>query len=159
MTVSDKGAAGARDDVSVRAIRRLLGAGFAETAYRIVPDEPEEIRSQLRAWADSGEVNLILTTGGTGLAPRDRTPEATRAVLELEVPGLAELMRAEGTKKNPKAALSRGLVGARGETLIVNLPGSPKGAEESLAAILGVLPHAIDTLRAEKRDAPGDWHQ
>lgn len=159
MTVSDKGAAGARDDVSVRAIRGLLGAGFAEATYRIVPDEPEQIRSQLLAWVDSGEVDLILTTGGTGLAPRDRTPEATRALLDLEVPGLAELMRAEGMKKNPKAALSRGLVGARGETLIVNLPGSPKGAEESLAAILGVLPHAIDTLRAEKRDAPGDWHQ
>ena len=98
-------------------------------------------------------------SGGTGLAPRDRTPEATRAVLEFEVPGLAELMRAEGVKKNPKAALSRGLAGVRGRTLLINLPGSPKGAKESLAAVLDILPHAIDTLRAEKREAPADWHQ
>jgi len=159
LTVSDKGAAGARDDVSAGVVRELLGDVFAESAYELVPDEPERIQAQLRAWADSGAVDLIVTTGGTGLSPRDRTPEATRAVLDFEVPGLAEVMRAEGVKKNPKAALSRGVVGARKGTLIVNLPGSPKGAGESLAAILGVLPHAIDTLRAEKRNAPEDWHQ
>ena len=159
LTVSDKGAAGERDDTSVEQVRELLRDGFAVRAYELVPDEPERIRAQLGAWADSGEVDLIVTTGGTGLSPRDRTPEATRAVLDFEVPGLAEVMRAEGVKKNPKAALSRGLVGARGATLIVNLPGSPKGARESLTAILGVVPHAIDTLRAEKRAAPEDWHQ
>ncbi len=159
LTVSDKGAAGTRPDVSASEIRKLLGKGFSETAYEVVPDELEQVRAQLTAWADSGEVDLILTTGGTGLAPRDRTPEATRAVLDFEVPGLAEVMRAEGVKKNPKAALSRGLVGARKETLIVNLPGSPKGAKESLEAVLGVLPHAIDTLKAEKQNAPEDWHQ
>ncbi len=159
LTVSDKGAAGTRPDVSVDEIRKLLGERFSETAYEIVPDELEQVRAQLTAWADSGEVDLILTTGGTGLAPRDRTPEATRTVLDFEVPGLAEVMRAEGVKKNPKAALSRGLVGARKETLIVNLPGSPKGAKESLEAVLGVLPHAIDTLKAEKQNAPEDWHQ
>ncbi len=159
LTVSDKGAKGQRDDTTVDQIRALLPDGFTETDYKIVPDEPEQIRAQLEAWADSGEVELILTTGGTGLAPRDRTPEATRAVLEFEVPGLAEVMRAEGVKKNPKAALSRGLVGARRETLIVNLPGSPKGAGESLAAILGVIPHAVDTVKAKKENAPEDWHQ
>lgn len=159
LTVSDKGAAGEREDTSVREIRALLAGVFAETAYAVVPDEPEGVRRQLEAWADSGDMDLILTSGGTGLSPRDRTPEATRAVLDFEVPGLAEQMRAEGVKKNPKAALSRGLVGVRKETLIVNLPGSPKGAQESLAAIIDVLPHAIDTLKGEKRNAPRDWHQ
>lgn len=159
LTVSDKGAAGAREDTSVREIRALLAGVFAETAYEVVADEPERVREQLEAWADSGDLDLILTSGGTGLSPRDRTPEATRAVLDFEVPGLAERMRAEGVKKNPKAALSRGLVGVRKETLIVNLPGSPKGARESLAAIIDVLPHAIDTLKGEQHNAPGDWHQ
>lgn len=159
LTVSDKGAAGARNDTSVTEIRALLGEGFGETAYEIVPDEPERVRAQLERWADSGDVDLVITTGGTGLAPRDRTPEATRAVVDFEVPGLGELMRAEGVRKNPKAALSRGLVGVRKETLIVNLPGSPRGAKESLAAVLVVLPHAIDTLQAKKRNAPEDWHQ
>ena len=159
LTVSDKGAAGERDDTTVDGVRALLQDGFTEVAYTIVPDEAERVQTQLKTWADSGEIDLILTTGGTGLAPRDRTPEATKAVLDLEVPGLAEMMRAEGVKKNPKAALSRGLVGARGETLIINLPGSPKGAKESLEAILEVIPHASDTLKAEKENAPEDWHQ
>ena len=159
LTVSDKGAVGEREDTSAEEVRTLLNDGFSETDYKIVPDEAERVQAQLKAWADSGETDLILTTGGTGLAPRDRTPEATLAVLDFTVPGLAEVMRAEGVKKNPKAALSRGLVGARKETLIVNLPGSPKGAKESLEAILEVIPHAVDTLKAKKENAPEDWHQ
>ena len=159
LTVSDKGAKGERDDTTVREVRSLLTDGFTEVAYEVVPDEPEQVRAHLMAWADDDRADLIVTTGGTGLAPRDRTPEATRAVLDFEVPGLAELMRAEGVKNNPKAALSRGLAGVRGRTLILNLPGSPKGAQESLAAVLELLPHALDTLRAEKREAPADWHQ
>ena len=159
LTVSDKGAKGERDDTTVREVRSLLTDGFTEVAYEVVPDEPEQVRAHLMAWADDDRADLIVTTGGTGLAPRDRTPEATRAVLDFDVPGLAELMRAEGVKKNPKAALSRGLAGVRGRTLILNLPGSPKGAQESLAAVLELLPHALDTLRAEKREAPADWHQ
>ena len=159
LTVSDKGSRGERDDTTVREVRALLTDAFTEVAYEVVPDEPEQVTAQLLRWADGGEADLIVTTGGTGLAPRDRTPEATRAVLDFEVPGLAELMRAEGVKKNPKAALSRGLAGVRGRTLLINLPGSPKGAKESLEAVLEILPHAIDTLRAEKREAPADWHQ
>ena len=159
LTVSDKGAKGERDDTTVNGVRALLKDAFTEVAYKVVPDEPEQVRAHLMAWADDDRADLIVTTGGTGLAPRDRTPEATRAVLDFEVPGLAELMRAEGVKNNPKAALSRGLAGVRGRTLILNLPGSPKGAQESLAAVLELLPHALDTLRAEKREAPADWHQ
>ncbi len=159
LTVSDKGSRGERDDTTVFEVRSLLKDGFTEVAYEVVPDEPEQVRARLMAWADDDRADLIVTTGGTGLAPRDRTPEATRAVLDFEVPGLAELMRAEGVKKNPKAALSRGLAGVRGRTLLINLPGSPKGAQESLAAVLELLPHAVDTLRAEKREAPADWHQ
>jgi molybdenum cofactor synthesis domain-containing protein len=126
--------------------------------YQVVPDEQALIRAKLRMWADGEGVDLILTSGGTGLALRDRTPEATREVIEREVPGLAERMRCVSMQHNPLAALSRSVCGVRRQTLIVNLPGSPKGARESLEAILGILPHAVDTVTGG-RSAPESWHQ
>ncbi|MDZ7705418.1 MAG: MogA/MoaB family molybdenum cofactor biosynthesis protein [Trueperaceae bacterium] len=160
LTVSDKGSKGERVDTSVEEIRKLLAEGpFTEVDYQIVPDEQAMIRARLRMWSDNGNVDVVLTTGGTGLALRDRTPEATADVIEREVPGLAELMRIVGMQKNRKASLSRGLVGVRNQTLIVNLPGSPKGAKESLGAIIKVIPHAIDIMAGEKRSSPEDWHQ
>lgn len=160
LTVSDKGARGERQDESVMAIREVLAKGpFTEVDYHILPDEQAMIRSKLRLWTDDGGIDLILTTGGTGLALRDRTPEATREVLEREVPGLSELMRLAGMQHNRKAALSRGVCGVRRQTLIVNLPGSPKGAKESLEAIVSVLPHAVDVIRGEASRAPHDAHR
>jgi len=159
LTVSDKGARGERIDTSVAEVRQLLQQGpFAEVDYQVVPDEQALIRAKLRIWADGEGVDLILTSGGTGLALRDRTPEATREVIEREVPGLAERMRYVGMQHNLLAALSRGVCGVRRQTLIVNLPGSPKGARESLEAILGILPHAVDTITGG-RSAPEAWHQ
>ena len=151
VTVSDRCARGEQKDESGAALADLLQEAGAEVASReILPDDPGPLAERLRALADGGEVNLILTTGGTGLAPRDRTPEATRAVVEREAPGLAEAMRAETLKQTPTAMLSRGVCGVRGSTLIVNLPGSPKGVRECFAVIAGVLPHAVAQL--EGRD-------
>lgn len=160
LTVSDKGSSGERTDTSVQEIRTILDRGpFMEVDYQIVPDEQAMIRAKLRLWADGDDVDLILTSGGTGLALRDRTPEATREVLERDIPGMAELMRAEGVKHNPRAALSRGLCGTRRQTLIINLPGSPNGVKESLEAIVGIIPHAVDIIKGEEESAPQDWHQ
>jgi molybdopterin adenylyltransferase len=145
LTVSDRASAGAMADESGPAVRRLLTeAGFEVSEVTVVPDERERIADTLVAAVRAHE--LVLTTGGTGLGPRDVTPEATRPLLDYEVPGLSELMRAEGLRKTPMAALSRSLAGVRGRTLIVNLPGSVRGATESLAAILPVLPHAVGLL-------------
>lgn len=159
LTVSDRGAAGERPDTSIAVIRELLEGGpFVEVDYQLVPDEQAIIRAKLRLWADGDGVDLVLTTGGTGLALRDRTPEATAEVLERTVPGIAELMRLNGVRKNRKAALSRGLAGVRRRTLILNLPGSPAGVRDSLEAVLGILPHAVDTITGESRSAPEEWH-
>uniref|UniRef100_A0A7V4AKS2 MogA/MoaB family molybdenum cofactor biosynthesis protein n=1 Tax=Thermus tengchongensis TaxID=1214928 RepID=A0A7V4AKS2_9DEIN len=147
LTVSDKGSRGEREDTTHLAIREALKGGpFEVAAYEIVPDEPPLIKKVIRLWADREGLDLILTNGGTGLAPRDKTPEATRELLDKEVPGLAELMRLRGLEKTPMAALSRGLAGVRGKSLILNLPGSPKGARESLEAVLPVLPHALSLI-------------
>ena len=149
LTVSTLGAAGQREDTSGVAIREIVTAEplSAEVAdQRIVPDDRAAIESVLRHWADNMHLHLILTTGGTGLSPTDVTPEATLAVIERNVPGLAEAMRQESLRATPFAMLSRAVVGCRGTTLIINLPGSPKGVRECLAVILPVLPHAVDLV-------------
>ena len=147
LTISDSASRGEREDQSGPAVVEELQLLKAEiVATEILPDERQRIAAQLRHYADTGAANLIVTTGGTGLSPRDVTPEATRDVIEREAPGLAELMRAESLKITPLAALSRSVCGARGRTLIVNLPGSVRGARENLAAIARTLPHAISLL-------------
>jgi len=147
LTISDSASRGEREDLSGPAVISELQSLQAEVvATVILPDEREQIAALLRHYADDGAANLILTTGGTGLGPRDVTPEATRDVIEREAPGLAELMRAESVKITPLAALSRSVCGARGRTLIVNLPGSVRGARENFQAIARLLPHAIALL-------------
>ena len=150
LTVSDKGWRGEREDRSGEAIREILsGMGAAIINYDIVPDEKEIIAERLAQWADGGDVDIILTTGGTGLSPRDVTPEATLAVIERIVPGFAEAMRLESLKKTPMAMLSRAVAGTRRKCLIINLPGSPRAVRECLEAILAALPHAVETLKGQ----------
>jgi molybdenum cofactor synthesis domain-containing protein len=147
LTASDKGARGERVDRSGPAVREMIEAAGGEVVRTaVVPDEEEEIRKVLVAWSAEG-LDLVLTTGGTGFSPRDRTPEATKAVIEREAPGLPEAMRRAGAEKTPTAILSRAAAGIRGSTLIVNLPGSERGARESLAAILPALAHGIGILK------------
>ncbi len=150
LTVSDAGSKGLRRDESGEVIKEVLSScGIEIERYEVVPDEQEVIEARLRQWADDVGVDLIVTTGGTGFGPRDVTPEATRAVLDREAPGLMVAITVEGLKNTPLAMLSRGVAGARGKTLIVNLPGSPKGVREALQVLVPVLPHLLELLRGE----------
>jgi molybdopterin adenylyltransferase len=150
LTLSDRSARGERADSSGPALAQLiLAENWSVAKQALLPDNESAIRDLLIEWADSGELDVILTTGGTGFAPRDVTPEATHAVIEREAPGLAEAMRAASLKITPHAMLSRIVTGIRKKTLIINLPGSPKGAVENLQTVLPVLPHAIQLLRED----------
>jgi molybdopterin adenylyltransferase len=148
LTMSDKGSRGERKDLSGPLIEEMLKEIGAEVKYyEILPDEKESIKEKLIEY--SRKVDLILTTGGTGLSPRDVTPEATLEVIDRHVPGIAEAMRAEGLEKTRRAMLSRAVAGVKGNSLIVNLPGSPKAVKENLAVILDVIPHAIDKIKGD----------
>ncbi len=150
LTLSDRSARGEREDTSgLRLAQRIEAENWIVVKRSLLPDDESAIRSMLTEWADSGELDVIITTGGTGFAPRDVTPEATRAVIDREAPGLAEAMRAASLKITPNAMLSRVVTGIRKKTLIINLPGSPKGAVENLQVVLGVLPHAVQLLRED----------
>jgi molybdenum cofactor synthesis domain-containing protein len=150
LTLSDKGARGEREDLSGAAIRELLDpAVFAVPEYAVIPDDVETIVATLVAWVDEKGLDLVLTTGGTGVAPRDVTPEATRAVIEREVPGMAEAMRWASLQKTPHAVISRAVAGIRRRTLIVNLPGSPRAVRENLGVLLPALPHAIEKIHGD----------
>lgn len=149
LTVSDRCSKGLTEDKSGPLISEILSRTAVTAAYRIVPDEREKIEEALISFADDLRADFVFTTGGTGFAPRDVTPEATKAVIEKEVPGIPEAIRAESLKITPKAMLSRAAAGIRGKTLIINLPGSPKAVRESLAVVLPVLEHAQETLSGE----------
>ena len=149
LTLSDQGALGLREDTSGPAIRaRLAELGIAVGERAIQSDDPDGIVARLEEWVASG-VALIVTTGGTGFGPRDHTPEATRRVIERDAPGLSELMRAEGLRQTPMAALSRGICGIAGRTLIINLPGSERAVRENLDALAPVLPHALQLIAGD----------
>lgn len=155
ITASDKGARGEREDLSGPAIRELVTAAGGETLrYLVLPDEIDLIAETLAAWADAGDLDVILTTGGTGLTQRDITPEATRRIIHREAPGIAEALRAESMKQTPMAMLSRGIAGIRNKTLIVNLPGSPKAVRECLDVLGPVLPHAVQLLAGPTESHP-----
>jgi molybdopterin adenylyltransferase len=153
ITVSDKGSMGQREDQSGPEVERILKTVGIEVIRRaVIPDEMHQIRNAIVDFADSQKIDLIITTGGTGVAPRDLTPDATLGVIDKEVPGMAEAMRRESYKITPHALISRAIVGIRGRTLIVNLPGSPRSVRENLAVILPALPHAIEKIKGDPKE-------
>jgi len=148
LTMSDKGSRGEREDISGAVIKEMIAGLPAEVkAYEVIPDETAAIEAKLKEWADSLSLDLVLTTGGTGVTPRDVTPEATRAVIERELPGMSEAMRAESLKKTPNAMISRAVCGIRKTTLIVNLPGSPRAVKENLAVVMPALKHTVEKIK------------
>ncbi len=156
LTISDRSSRGERSDASGPALAEAVAAqGWQIVESGLIPDEAQAIRQQLRTWADSNRFDVLLTTGGTGFSPRDVTPEATRAVIERLTPGLDEAMRAASLKVTPHAMLSRAISGIRKQTLIINLPGSPKGAVENFQVLAPVLEHAVELLRADPHAEKG----
>jgi len=150
LTISDKGSRGEREDLSGKVIEEMVKKINGEVKYyKIIPDEKEMIQEELLRVVDKLHLDLILTTGGTGLGKRDVTPEATLAIIEKEIPGISEIIRSESFKKTNRAILSRGVAGIRKESLIINLPGSPKGVRESLEIVLEALPHGIEILKGQ----------
>lgn len=153
LTVSDRSSRGEREDASGPALSRWLEKRGVKTGrLEIVPDEGDRIAAVLRNWADEEEFELILTTGGTGLSPRDVTPEATLKVVERTIPGFGERMRSRSLEKTPMAVLSRAVAGVRKRSLIINLPGSPKGAVENLEAVWDAVPHAVEKIRGDESE-------
>lgn len=152
VTVSDRASRGERGDESGRTAGEMLSGIATVEEYRVIPDDMEQIIETLVDLSDRKRVHLVVTTGGTGFGPRDNTPEATLAVVEREAPGLAEAMRVEGLKETPRAMLSRAVAGIRQNTLIVNLPGSPKAVRAGLSVLLPVLPHALEVLTGQSRE-------
>ncbi len=155
--VSDRCSAGLCEDQSGKVMAELLEPLSDETVYRLVPDERAQIEAVLRALADEEKADVVFTTGGTGFAPRDVTPEATMAVLDRKAPGISEAIRQRSLAVTPNAMLSRAVSGIRGKTLIVNLPGSPKAVRESLEIVLPVLPHAVETLSGNTQSCGGNY--
>ena len=154
LTISDAGSKGERKDSSGDVVVEMMAeAGLSQVRRSIVPDEVDQIRECLRQWCDSAVADVVVTTGGTGLGPRDVTPEATRGVIDIEAPGIAEAMRMETLKNTPFAMLSRGVVGVRNGCLIVNLPGSPTGVRETLEVALTAMPHALEMIRGWRTHA------
>ncbi|MCG6916500.1 MAG: MogA/MoaB family molybdenum cofactor biosynthesis protein [Deltaproteobacteria bacterium] len=153
LTISDKGSRGEREDQSGPMLREILGkAGFSIAKVEVLPDDQQLLEQRLRHLADESCLDLVVTTGGTGVSPQDVTPDATLAVIDREVPGMAEAMRLSSLAKTPHAMLSRAVVGVRGQTLIINLPGSLKGARENMQVLLPALDHALDKIQGDPSD-------